>query len=468
MVLASVGPTFPCRGGLPAPAAAAVTGHIQHQVQRSRDRQADRRPAAHIQRVVRPQIHPCDRIQGRQHERDHPPAARQHQRQQSGDGEGDDGVPRNKAQPGGMHPPQDRVRDRGPRPLPLDQQLDHPLEGELERHHQHQRGGQTPAPKRQRPSGDDQRHGEHPEVLEDDHRLVQPLGQAVDGVEGGPLDRSDPSVGGDHRADRERRQARHQHHDIAANATHSMSPTPRMPCLGTITKPSGIIVSPNFQPLDQPQTARVATSAAELRLLPWTTRPLRGHRAVARRATLATTMRTSAASALPISNQCMPREDRHRYRLGGQFALGAPVIPAWLQLTQALLLACVAANSTCEEIQSRDRATTAMVDADATDAVVDGGSHSNTVRRAQYSSAMQQTRATPPATLEAVLERITYANQETGYTVARVATNRSSDLLTVVGPLRKDSIGSTCSSPPSPGDHVQIGGELRGSEVAIG
>ena len=32
---------------------------------------------------------------------------------------------------------------------------------------------------------------------------------------------------------------------------------------------------------------------------------------------------------------------------------------------------------------------------------------------------MQQMRAAPPATLEAVLERITYANQETGYTVAR-------------------------------------------------
>jgi exodeoxyribonuclease V alpha subunit len=47
---------------------------------------------------------------------------------------------------------------------------------------------------------------------------------------------------------------------------------------------------------------------------------------------------------------------------------------------------------------------------------------------------MQQTRAAP-ATLEAVLERITYANQDTGYTVARVATDRSSDLLTVVGPL---------------------------------
>ena len=49
--------------------------------------------------------------------------------------------------------------------------------------------------------------------------------------------------------------------------------------------------------------------------------------------------------------------------------------------------------------------------------------------------AMQQTQAAPPATLDAVLERITYANQETGYTVARVATDRSGDLLTVVGAL---------------------------------
>jgi hypothetical protein len=50
-------------------------------------------------------------------------------------------------------------------------------------------------------------------------------------------------------------------------------------------------------------------------------------------------------------------------------------------------------------------------------------------------TAIQQTRAAPPAILEAVLERITDANPDTGYTVARVATNRSSDLLTVVGPL---------------------------------
>ena len=39
------------------------------------------------------------------------------------------------------------------------------------------------------------------------------------------------------------------------------------------------------------------------------------------------------------------------------------------------------------------------------------------------------------ATLEAVLERITYANEENGYTVARVATRGSADLTTVVGNL---------------------------------
>jgi len=41
----------------------------------------------------------------------------------------------------------------------------------------------------------------------------------------------------------------------------------------------------------------------------------------------------------------------------------------------------------------------------------------------------------PPATLEGVLERITYANEETGYAVARVTTGCDSDLLTVVGNL---------------------------------
>ncbi|MDT4993415.1 MAG: exodeoxyribonuclease alpha subunit, partial [Actinoplanes sp.] len=46
------------------------------------------------------------------------------------------------------------------------------------------------------------------------------------------------------------------------------------------------------------------------------------------------------------------------------------------------------------------------------------------------------TPARPPAAgLDAVLERLTYVNEETGYTVARVATDRGTDLLTVVGAL---------------------------------
>ena len=41
----------------------------------------------------------------------------------------------------------------------------------------------------------------------------------------------------------------------------------------------------------------------------------------------------------------------------------------------------------------------------------------------------------PLATFEGVLERITYANEEMGYTVARVTTAHDTDLLTVVGNL---------------------------------
>ena len=47
--------------------------------------------------------------------------------------------------------------------------------------------------------------------------------------------------------------------------------------------------------------------------------------------------------------------------------------------------------------------------------------------------------------LEAVLERITYANEDTGYTIARVATERTGpDLLTVVGPLLGAQVGKAC------------------------
>src|SRR5829696_1863968 len=74
---------------------------------------------------------------------------------------------------------------------------------------------------------------------------------------------------------------------------------------------------------------------------------------------------------------------------------------------------------------------------------------------------MQQTRAAPPATLEAVLERITYANQETGYTVARVATNRSSDLLTVIGPLLGAQPGESLRLQGRWTSHPQYGRQFQ-------
>jgi exodeoxyribonuclease V alpha subunit len=46
--------------------------------------------------------------------------------------------------------------------------------------------------------------------------------------------------------------------------------------------------------------------------------------------------------------------------------------------------------------------------------------------------------------LEAVLERITFLNEETGYTIARVAAERSGpDLITVVGPLLGAQVGES-------------------------
>jgi hypothetical protein len=50
------------------------------------------------------------------------------------------------------------------------------------------------------------------------------------------------------------------------------------------------------------------------------------------------------------------------------------------------------------------------------------------------------------AVLDAVLKRITYVNEETGYTIARVASYRSGpDLLTVVGALLGCSRKRVCS-----------------------
>jgi exodeoxyribonuclease V alpha subunit len=73
---------------------------------------------------------------------------------------------------------------------------------------------------------------------------------------------------------------------------------------------------------------------------------------------------------------------------------------------------------------------------------------------------MQQTRPAP-STLEAVLERITYANQDTGYTVARVATNRSSDLLTVVGPLLGAQPGESLRLQGRWTSHPQYGRQFQ-------
>ncbi len=68
-----------------------------------------------------------------------------------------------------------------------------------------------------------------------------------------------------------------------------------------------------------------------------------------------------------------------------------------------------------------------------------------------------------PSVLEAVLERITYANEDTGYTIARVATDRSGpDLLTVVGPLLGAQVGESLrltgrwSSHPKYGKQFQV------------
>ena len=65
--------------------------------------------------------------------------------------------------------------------------------------------------------------------------------------------------------------------------------------------------------------------------------------------------------------------------------------------------------------------------------------------------------------LEGVLERITYANEETGYTIARVATERTGpDLLTVVGPLLGAQVGESLrltgrwSSHPKYGKQFQV------------
>jgi exodeoxyribonuclease V alpha subunit len=64
--------------------------------------------------------------------------------------------------------------------------------------------------------------------------------------------------------------------------------------------------------------------------------------------------------------------------------------------------------------------------------------------------------------LEAVLERITYANEETGYTIARVATDRSGqNLLTVVGSLLGVQPGESLRLVGTWGSHPKYGRQFE-------
>ncbi|WP_448639301.1 SF1B family DNA helicase RecD2 [Geodermatophilus sp. URMC 63] len=67
------------------------------------------------------------------------------------------------------------------------------------------------------------------------------------------------------------------------------------------------------------------------------------------------------------------------------------------------------------------------------------------------------TAARTGAVLEATLERITFANPETGYTVARVDTGRGGDLVTVVGSLLGAQPGETLRLHGRWGAHPQYG-----------
>ncbi|MCX5121724.1 ATP-dependent RecD-like DNA helicase [Micromonospora sp. NBC_00362] len=66
-----------------------------------------------------------------------------------------------------------------------------------------------------------------------------------------------------------------------------------------------------------------------------------------------------------------------------------------------------------------------------------------------------------PHVLEAVLERLTYVNEETGYTIARVATGRGSDLLTVVGALLGAQPGESLRLQGWWSSHPQYGRQFQ-------
>ncbi|MEO3811114.1 ATP-dependent RecD-like DNA helicase [Sphaerisporangium sp. B11E5] len=68
----------------------------------------------------------------------------------------------------------------------------------------------------------------------------------------------------------------------------------------------------------------------------------------------------------------------------------------------------------------------------------------------------------PAVSLDAVLERITYANEETGYTIARVAVERGGDeLVTAVGPLLGAQVGESLRLTGRWGSHPRYGRQFE-------
>lgn len=74
---------------------------------------------------------------------------------------------------------------------------------------------------------------------------------------------------------------------------------------------------------------------------------------------------------------------------------------------------------------------------------------------------MATTEPSRGAVLEAVVERITYANEDTGYTVARVDTGRGADLVTVVGALLGAQPGESIRMRGRWGSHPQYGKQFH-------
>src|SRR3954466_3690037 len=74
---------------------------------------------------------------------------------------------------------------------------------------------------------------------------------------------------------------------------------------------------------------------------------------------------------------------------------------------------------------------------------------------------MRVQQALPGAVLEATLERITFANAQTGYTVARVDPGRGGDLVTVVGSLPGVQPGETLRLRGRWGAHPQYGRQFQ-------